>query len=183
MLHMLPEITEGLAAKAESLEVEFLPMLVVCSGFFLIYLVEEVAETLLGGHHETETLHRTMSVRRSSRKEERERPAASYGSINPGAELSTSSRSEDMESPDLLVSKTGENSSLREFFTSKFVFSLLFISTYFYFLVLALSVHSVFEGLAVGLEESKEDVWKLFTGQTSQLNSWSLLILWRDRET
>ena len=129
MLHMLPEITEGLAAKAESLEVEFLPMLVVCSGFFLIYLVEEVAETLLGGHHETETLHRTMSVRRSSRKEERERPAASYGSINPGAELSTSSRSEDMESPDLLVSKTGENSSLREFFTSKFVFSLLFIST------------------------------------------------------
>merc|ERR1712038_231720 len=146
MLHMLPEITEGLAAKAESLEVEFLPMLVVCSGFFLIYLVEELAETLLGGHHETETLHRTMSVRRSSRKEERERPAASYGSINPGAELSTSSRSEDMESPDLLVSKTGENSSLREFFT-----------------ILALSVHSVFEGLAVGLEESKEDVWKLFT--------------------
>ena len=56
MLHMLPEITEGLAAKAESLEMEFLPMLVVCSGFFLIYLVEELAETVLGGHHETETL-------------------------------------------------------------------------------------------------------------------------------
>ena len=124
MLHMLPEITEGLAAKAESLEMEFLPMLVVCSGFFIIYLVEEVAETLLGGHHETETLHRTMSVRRSSRKEERATPA-DYGAINKGAEVSQrSSRSDDMESPDLLVSRSPENSSsLREFFTSKIVCS------------------------------------------------------------
>jgi len=146
MLHMLPEISEGLAAKAESLEMEFLPMLVVCSGFFLIYLVEELAETLLGGHHETETLHRTMSVRRSSRKEER--ATTSYGAVNKVAEQSSrSSRSEDMESPDLLVTRTSESSSsLREFFT-----------------ILALSVHAVFEGLAVGLEESKEDVWKLFT--------------------
>ena len=97
-------------------------MLVVCSGFFLIYLVEEVAETFLGGHHETETLHRTMSVRRSSRKEEREKVTPNYGAINTGAELSQSSRSEDMESPDLLVSKTSEKtSSLREFFTSKCV--------------------------------------------------------------
>ena len=102
-------------------------MLVVCSGFFLIYLVEEVAETFLGGHHETEKLHRTMSVRRSSRKEEREK-APNYGAINTGAELSQSSRSEDMESPDLLVSKTTEKtSSLREFFTSKFVFPVLFL--------------------------------------------------------
>ena len=122
MLHMLPEITEGLAAKAESLEMEFLPMLVVCSGFFIIYLVEEVAETLLGGHHETETLHRTMSVRRSSRKEEK--VTADYGSINKAAEVSQSSRSDDMESPEPLVSRPMENSSsLREFFTSKIVCS------------------------------------------------------------
>ena len=123
MLHMLPEISEGLAPKAESLEMEFLPMLVVCSGFFLIYLVEELAETLLGGHHETETLHRTMSVRRSSRKEER--ATTSYGAVNKVAEQSSrSSRSEDMESPDLLVTRTSESSSsLREFFTSKIVSS------------------------------------------------------------
>merc|ERR1719400_2800476 len=120
-------------------------MLVVCSGFFLIYLVEEVAETFLGGHHETETLHRTMSVRRSSRKEEKVTP--DYGSVNKAAEVSQSSRSDDMESPEPLVVRSMEtSSSLREFFT-----------------ILALSVHAVFEGLAVGLEESKEDVWKLFT--------------------
>ena len=119
---MLPEINEGLAAKAESLEMEFLPMLVVCSGFFLIYLVEEVAETFLGGHHETETLHRTMSVRRSSRKEEKVTP--DYGSVNKAAEVSQSSRSDDMESPEPLVVRSMEtSSSLREFFTSKIVWS------------------------------------------------------------
>ena len=63
MLHMLPEITEGLAAKAESLEVEFLPMLVVCSGFFLIYLVEEAVEAVLGGSGHAEAIHRHVSVR------------------------------------------------------------------------------------------------------------------------
>ena len=30
--------------------------------------------------------------------------------------------------------------------------------------VLALSFHSIFEGLAVGLESSVENVWKLFAG-------------------
>ena len=120
MLHILPEISEELAGAGERLGIEFLPHLVLCSGFFLIYLVEELAETLLGGHHETETLHRTMSVRRSSRKEDRVTVTPSYGAINKGADLSQSSSSVDMESPDLLVSKTKENSSsLREFFTSK----------------------------------------------------------------
>ena len=32
-------------------------------------------------------------------------------------------------------------------------------------LVLALSVHSVFEGLAIGVEESSADVWKLMAGK------------------
>ena len=32
-------------------------------------------------------------------------------------------------------------------------------------LVVALSLHSVFEGLAIGLEESSKDVWKLFAGE------------------
>ena len=36
--------------------------------------------------------------------------------------------------------------------------------------VLALSTHAVFEGLAVGLEESNEDVWTLFTGNVLTLH-------------
>jgi len=154
MLHMLPEIGEGLAEEAEKLELEFLPQLVLCSGFFLIYLVEELAESLLGGHGGTETLHRTMSVRKSSRTSSNVDPhndmeKPNYGSMNKGAELSQSEMTiqSSAESPDLLVTKSTDTStSLREFFT-----------------ILALSTHALFEGLAVGLEESTTDVWKLFT--------------------
>ena len=135
MLHMLPEITHSLEEKAEQIELECLPQLVVCAGFFLIYLVEELAESLLGGHGGTETLHRTMSVRKSSRTSstvdphnDMEKP--NYGSMNKGAELSQSEMTirSSSESPDLLVTKSTDTStSLREFFTSKKDFYIIFI--------------------------------------------------------
>ena len=53
MLHMIPELTESLAEEAEKRGMEFLPELVVCSGFFLIYLVEELAMVLMGGYRGT----------------------------------------------------------------------------------------------------------------------------------
>ena len=34
-----------------------------------------------------------------------------------------------------------------------------------FFTVLALSLHAVFEGLAVGLEDEAKDVWMLFAGR------------------
>ena len=34
-----------------------------------------------------------------------------------------------------------------------------------FFVVLALSLHSLFEGLAIGLEESIDDVWTFFIGR------------------
>ena len=66
MLHMLPEITHNLEERADQIELECLPQLVVCSGFFLIYLVEELMMSLQGSHHRSdcETLH-LESVRRS----------------------------------------------------------------------------------------------------------------------
>ena len=39
----------------------------------------------------------------------------------------------------------------------------MFISVRDFFTVMALSLHAVFEGLAVGLEEDVEGVWILFT--------------------
>ena len=48
------------------------------------------------------------------------------------------------------------------------------------FSVLALSTHSVFEGLAVGLEESTEDVWTLFAGVCNTGGARTLTHLVRD---
>ena len=129
MLHILPETSHGLEERSASLDLEFLPQLILCAGFFLIYLVEEVVEALLGGHGhgEAETLHRTMSVRKSSRKTESvdphddmERP--NYGSMNKDSQLTQSSTTirSSNGSPDLLMSHSPDAStSLRELFTSK----------------------------------------------------------------
>ena len=58
MLHIMPEASEVLGEKGESMEVHFLPQLVICAGFFLIYFVEELVEMVLGSHHHSENLHR-----------------------------------------------------------------------------------------------------------------------------
>ena len=57
--------------------------------------------------------------------------------------------------------------ALRDFFTSM---KILQIDHFYHveivaFLVVALSTHAVFEGLAVGLEESNKDVWTMFIGK------------------
>ena len=40
-----------------------------------------------------------------------------------------------------------------------------------FFTVLALSLHAVFEGLAVGLEDEAKDVWMLFAGRKYRKSS------------
>ena len=57
-----------------------------------------------------------------------------------------------------------KSGALRDFFTSRYglILKTLFRVT-FSVSVLALSIHAVFEGMAVGLEEAAEDVWTLFT--------------------
>ena len=58
MLHILPEIGEQLEARAGQLQLECLPQLLVCCGFFFIYLVEELVDFILGKirHSETQTV-------------------------------------------------------------------------------------------------------------------------------
>ena len=65
MLHILPETIKTLAEPGEQMDIEFLPQLVLCSGFFLIYLVEEVLQIILGFLHHPEPIHKSLSWRRS----------------------------------------------------------------------------------------------------------------------
>ena len=50
MIHLLPEINHSLSDSTEKLGLECLPELVVCAGFFLIYLVEEMAGLVVEGY-------------------------------------------------------------------------------------------------------------------------------------
>ena len=47
MLHILPEISEQLEQTAEKINFQGLPQLLVCCGFFLIYLMEELVQFVL----------------------------------------------------------------------------------------------------------------------------------------
>ena len=53
----------GAGARDLNLGWTFLPELLISSGFFLIYLVEEAVEAVLGGSGHAEAIHRHVSVR------------------------------------------------------------------------------------------------------------------------
>ena len=74
MLHIFPEASEGLASAGAKLEIEWLPHLVFCSGFFLIYLIEELVDPLLGHSPTSKHLHRDFSLKKSNNEEGEENP-------------------------------------------------------------------------------------------------------------
>jgi len=147
----LPEVREGLAVPQENLGIEWLAELVICSGFFLIYLVEEVVDQVLHISRDTQQLQRSLSLsRRSSSSVNHEKGSDCHNDMEmqaggekgvPSSRQSGFSKSHSHHH----MTMTSSSSSIRDFFT-----------------VLALSFHAVFEGLAVGLEESNSDVWTMF---------------------
>merc|ERR1711892_883236 len=175
MLHILPEIREGMVGAAENLGIEWLAELVVCAGFFLVYLVEELVHLTLHTTPHREQLHKTVSLRKSRKQVDSTCNTAPESSENNCYEGECCEKEVDchndmeVESPDSLavpkkeykpkdnngtaghshthLPSGSELSTLRDFLT-----------------VLALSFHAVFEGLAVGLEEHTKDIWTLFTG-------------------
>ena len=169
-----------------------MPELVLTSGFFLLYLVEETLHQLvqLGGEgdhlvhgrqpSETEITPSSREERSNSccdatnhndmEMQDRSKSIGGDPGYNPKysvrLSLSTSSVFPNYQSPDslkpapqgkppilrsqLLISLRGRPNLLRVVFT-----------------VLALSFHAVFEGLAIGLEDSDVDVWKMLAAIAS----------------
>ena len=111
-VHLLPEISHNLESSGERLGLEFLPELVVCAGFFLIYLVEELAELVLG--EEEKTVRRRGGEAGECCHSDLERhKQQSYGAIEDKTELLNA----DQADSDTLPAR--KSTALREFFTSK----------------------------------------------------------------
>jgi len=191
LLHILPETRHGMKEAQKSLDVGWLAEFVFCVGFFLVYLVEEVVHLTLHRTKHTEQIHTTLALRDTLDKTETacntieescgadcpddvEKDASARNTIeetcgtdchnvmqekqendllfNPGCDTGCQNDREIIKEDNLESGHghshlpSGSSSSpLRDFFT-----------------VLALSFHSVFEGLAVGLEKDAKDVWALF---------------------
>lgn len=215
-LHLQPEVRESVQRLADDGLLPPLllnaglnvPELIFCCGFFFVYIVEEIVHCMLDrgehGQEDEAVLHRTMSLRRCSRRHH-EHPTE--GTIIPRASLAnghnhpknnemtesgsgTGSVCTSVSTQGLLrdqisvidlktnrspldpqVRMTGgpledgvqgfkaENPDDELLSKNSEVVSKSFRGL---LAILALSFHAVFEGLAVGLEDSVSKVWYLF---------------------
>ncbi|CAK1583605.1 unnamed protein product [Parnassius mnemosyne] len=161
-LHLLPEVQENvdyLQGVGKMKEFDFsLPPLLMCCGFFIMYLVEELVHIYIHYREkrngQAALLVRNLSVRRSRTK----------GSESDGDKSVSNSIADLIDPASIKKSKDPEINNhhnhshhhshmpvTKEDDVTSALRGLL--------IVLALSVHELFEGLAVGLESSTSHVW------------------------
>lgn len=172
-LHMLPEMREtvtDLQAEGRIAETNFhLPELIMCCGFFAMYLLEGLVHFYVHGRASSkgvseadDVIHRSFSVRKCSvNKEDSEKVS----------EDKSSPKAQDSSTNAVRISTTEKDEHLQEIVTSgpkavrhhhmpdfnkedPFATSVRGL-----LVVLALSVHELFEGLAIGLQTSTSYVW------------------------
>ncbi|KAJ8713983.1 hypothetical protein PYW08_007603 [Mythimna loreyi] len=148
-MHLLPEVDENIEELVESGEMAEFPLflagLIMCAGFFMIYLIEELVHLYINSRNNKKrdtSFSKPFRLRKSS---------LAGGSIEAGGTGSISAEKDEIEEKKsvhnhlVLPEEDSVTSTLR---------GLL--------IVLALSIHELFEGLAVGLESSVGNVWYMF---------------------
>ncbi|CAH4036911.1 zinc transporter ZIP1-like [Pieris brassicae] len=141
-MHLLPEVDENIKQLQEDGRLPELPIylaaLIMCSGFFMMYLVEELVHVYITSRENKNantSFTRVLSIRRNNDEEEGETQVIKTLETSQGHGHSHLA----IQSDDTIVS------ALRGLLV-----------------VLALSIHELFEGLAVGLEASARSVWYMF---------------------
>ncbi|XP_060520494.1 zinc transporter ZIP1-like [Cylas formicarius] len=161
-IHLQPEVREyfsSLQRQHRIPEIGFpISEVVFCAGFFFVYLVEELVHLFLDKKVHNSVLHRSLSVRCSSRKSENMAiPRVTLTKIDDGTISYISSSNKD-----LLDSQTTIGFEKHANHAHHSLDDAIKNSFSGFLAVLALSFHAVFEGLAVGLESSVQKVWYLF---------------------
>ncbi|XP_045138579.1 zinc transporter ZIP1-like [Portunus trituberculatus] len=180
-LHLLPETQENFrfAMEEELIQHTSYPVaeVAVCSGFFLVYLMEEVIHGWVAhqkGDHDPQETHEGPATveeaqkeararRRSNRVSELRHSTSSVLGVTVIKEVKgylNGSFEEEEATPD--SEKNGEASSSVHIHHRQDQVNpgLSLVGTLM--VVTALSFHGVMEGLAIGLEESIRDIWTLF---------------------
>ncbi|CAG9565424.1 unnamed protein product [Danaus chrysippus] len=140
-MHLLPEVAENIKELQETGVIPEIPLylasLVMCCGFFMMYLVEELVHGYINSHQNKDantSFTRVLSIRRKSNE-----VVETNEPVTKNVEANYGDRHLPLSGDDTTVT------ALR---------GLL--------IVLALSIHELFEGLAVGLESSVRNVWYMF---------------------
>jgi len=149
-MHMLKEVRESMEG---AVSMGFLPEiaeypfseLLICLGFLMILLIESAVHKFFGGHNHSHFPSQDTLARKVADVETPIRGIDNRGYDSTEAKESyTSTHSTNSSEVDNKQDGNSILSNLRSFLV-----------------VVALSVHSLFEGMAVGLEESNSGVWKL----------------------
>lgn len=145
-MHLLPEVDENIEELQETGELAEFPLfmagLIMCAGFFMIYIIEELVHLYINSRQSKKrnnSFTKPFRLRKSS---------LAGGSVEAAVEPMPEKETEFNEHAGhshLVFEEDSVASALR---------GLL--------IVLALSVHELFEGLAVGLENSIGNVWYMF---------------------
>lgn len=166
-MHLLPEIDENIADLQKDGHLpswEFsITNLLMAVGFFVIYMVEEIVHVYLRKQQNKSNGHafvRGHSARESLReariqRDETGKQVPSALTTVSTAELFSNENNEHRHSH-------GHNHHHHSHIPSIDGDDLLVSSIRGLLIVLALSVHELFEGLAVGLEQTSSNVWYLF---------------------
>lgn len=157
-LHLLPEVSENFEEinLTPDFEIHYAELL-MCIGFFIMYLVEENVHLYL--HHkqkkdEVDVLRRSLSIRRGE-TESSETIGESKNSIpSYGATVQNNNQDWHNHGGHSHVDHSHVVMDFTDNSTVAIIRGLL--------IVLALSVHELFEGLSVGLENSSKHVWYMF---------------------
>jgi zinc transporter 1/2/3 len=146
-LHLLPEVAENLE-NLDSLPTEQIPFaeLLMCIGFFVMYLVEECVHRYLHSkeNRDLETARSSISVSRSQLDMSKSDEHLVSSVEAPNSEYHHHIDHSHTDHSHMVI----QNSTI--------------ITLRGLLVVLALSIHELFEGLAVGLESSSRTVWYMF---------------------
>lgn len=135
-LHLLPEVREGF----EKLSTEF-PVTegVVCLGFLAVYALEEIVHACLGhSHHESDHGHSHTATIMTCSQDAEQPPSAHDNSVESKQSFSAD-----------VAGQQDAGSAERVSLGSVLV-------------VVALSFHSIFEGLSLGLQSTNQATWIMF---------------------
>ncbi|XP_063920065.1 zinc transporter ZIP1-like isoform X1 [Zophobas morio] len=158
-VHLLPEVSEKMKSiKSIGTKDLHYAELLMCAGFFIMYFVEECVHTCLHRQHNEETvLARSLSIRRGTLENEQ---SFDYARTNIEGPITICVEDKKHIGHSHMDHHHKHGKGHSHFVSDGSSSTMVTIRGLF--VVLALSVHELFEGLAVGLESSSRNVWYMF---------------------
>jgi len=141
--HLIPEVRESITIRLHDYDKYPLTELVVCMGFFLVYFVEETVKHFVKKHKKRCKAKTTQQCDRLLWTN------SQLTAVKSADDLNSVSVDQGTGTPDCQMEQNNNEMSHVHNLRSLFV-------------VLALSFHSIMEGLAIGLEQNVDDMVFLF---------------------